>query len=337
MVVRPFMVEWFCGAPPPQIFERDDLSSRSQTDKLPRVDEERWLGIDFSGNHAKWRPGCTTSNVWIAELRPGRAGALAARAALAAPCARGVGATVHVHDLRRVQQIPGRGDPFDRLVALLASARYVAAGIDAPFSIPDAFAMPAGGHAALLSLVGGQPVVGRPFLEGTRMVRLVAGVAPPLRPPKPMRHADSFWTKRGVNVRSPLWTGARPGAPMTAACLTLLYRAARPMWPWARGGRGLLVEAFPAGQLETWGLPHWGYDGASPSAVSTRTTIADALVTRGVRLGRWRPALLASADALDAVVCALAAIAASTSAAPLPQDASVAAYLATEGWVAVHP
>src|SRR3972149_1857712 len=27
------------------------------------------LGIDFSGNHLMWRPGCGRSNVWISDVR----------------------------------------------------------------------------------------------------------------------------------------------------------------------------------------------------------------------------------------------------------------------------
>lgn len=45
---------------------------------------ERWIGIDFSGNHLMWRPGCTRSNVRIADVR-GENGGLT------------------LHDVRRVQ------------------------------------------------------------------------------------------------------------------------------------------------------------------------------------------------------------------------------------------
>jgi hypothetical protein len=274
---------------------------------------QRWLGIDFSGNHLKWRPRCTTSNVWISDVRRDDAG-------------------LRLHDVRRVQQLPGSGAPFNRLAALLTAGEYEAAGIDAPFSVPEVFVRRVGGHAALVKLVGGQTIAGRPFVKGADMVRLVAGVAPPLTPPKPMRQTDAFWAELGVNVRSPIWTGARPGAPMTAACLTLLHRAGRPMWPWSSERPGLLVEAFPAGQLRTWGLPHEGYDGPSTSAVAKRTGIIHALAGR-LRLGTWRPILLGSADALDGVICAFAAVAVSASRISMPGSASIR----TEGWVAAHP
>jgi hypothetical protein len=272
----------------------------------------RWLGIDFSGNHLKWRPRCTTSNVWIADVRRDEAG-------------------LRLHGLLRVQQLPGAGHPFDRLAILLAGASYVAAGIDAPFSVPDNYVGRVGGHAALLTLVGAQAIAGRPFIRGLDMVKLIAGVATPLKPPKPLRETDAFWAKLGVNVRSPMWTGARPGAPMTAACLTLLHRSGRGIWPWSSAGPGLLVEAFPAGQLRTWGLPHQRYDGPSSTATATRRTTIGALAAR-LRLGPWRSTLLKSADALDAVVCAFAAMAVTTSKVSSPRSTAAS----TEGWVAVH-
>ena len=260
-----------------------------------------------------WRQGCRTSNVWIADVRRDRG-------------------SFHLHGVCRVQQLPGSNEPFERLAALLSAGQYEAAGIDAPFSVPHAFVERSGGHSALLKRVGTASAFGRPFMKGSDMVRLVAGVVPPLTPPKPMRAADTFWSKRKVNVRSPLWTGARPGAPMTAACLTLLHRAGRPLWPWSSDGLGLLAEAFPAGQLSTWGLPHVKYDGISKAATATRARIVDALATR-LRLGSQTPTLLGSADALDAVLAAFAAVAVTTWKVPTPSGTTVA----TEGWVAVHP
>lgn len=275
------------------------------------MSKDRWVGIDFSGNHLEWRPRCGTSNVWIADVRRARAG-------------------LHLHDVRRVQQLAGSGDPFSRLAALLAAGGYQAAGIDAPFSLPDRYVRRVGGHAALLRLVGSRAVVARPFISGGDLVHLVAARPPPLAPPKPLRDTEACWVGMGVNVRSPLWNGARPGAPMTAACITLLHRASRPIWPWSTQGAGLLVEAFPAAQLRTWGLPHQGYDGGAAAAVATRRTILRAVSSR-LHVGTWSPTLLGSADALDAVLCAWAAIAVSSALTPTSPSA------ATEGGILVHP
>ena len=273
------------------------------------MSNERWIGIDFSGNQAKWSSGCSTSNVWIADVR-GRQGAL------------------QLHDVRRVQQLGGVGLPFDRLVSLLATGGYIAAAIDAPFSIPEPFVVHAGGHAALLSLVASSVPADRDFLTGASLVQLVTGPQVPLVSKKPLRTTERWWARVGVNTRSTLWAGARGGAPMTAACLTLLHRAARPIWPWAFALTGLVLEAFPAAQLRTWRLPHQKYDGPSSGAVATRQAIVAALRSR-IHLGAWTATLLGSADALDAVICAFAAM----TVARVPTSSVTC----TEGFIVVHP
>jgi hypothetical protein len=109
----------------------------------------RWLGIDFSGSDAKWRPRCRTSNVWIAEVVSASEG-------------------LKLSDLRRVQELPGEEEPFQRLAAILRAGDYAAAAIDAPFSVPSEF-VPAGKHRALLELIAGLPKTdGRAFPRGGR-------------------------------------------------------------------------------------------------------------------------------------------------------------------------
>jgi hypothetical protein len=76
------------------------------------VSDDRWLGIDFSGNHLKWRPGCGTSNVWIADVRRNRSG-------------------LHLHDVRRVQQLVGTGDPFDHRDSVRRAIHFGAGGAGA--------------------------------------------------------------------------------------------------------------------------------------------------------------------------------------------------------------
>ncbi len=270
----------------------------------------RWLGIDFSGDFRRWSANTGRSNVWIAALE------LRDRA-------------LHLASLTRVQGLPGMGEPFTRLGALLAAGGYEAAAIDAPFSLPAAF-MPRGGHAGLLRLAGRLPHPGRPFPEARAFVRHVTGMEPPLSPPKPLRRTERRWSGRGVNTRSTLWAGSRGGAAMTAACLTLLAAAERPMWPWAPGAtRGCLAEAFPAAQLWQWKLPHQRYDGLG-SALNRRR-IVESLSGR-LRLGAFESDLIASADATDAVLAAFAARAVSTGALAEPPEPG----FETEGWVAVH-
>jgi hypothetical protein len=231
-------------------------------------------------------------------------------------------------DLRRVQDLPGSGAPFDRLAALLARRGHAAAGIDAPFTLPAAFAdgEPA---AALHARAARLRHAGRPFAAGDAFVRGMTGCAPPLRPPKPYRATDERFRRRGVNVRSTLWAGARGGAQMTSACFTLLHAAQVPVWPFDARGPGLAVEAFPAGQLAEWRLPFDRYGAADERA--RRDVIALALRAR-LDLGPFAPVVVESADALDAVLCLFAAVAVTEGRLAAPPDETAAA----EGWIAVH-
>jgi len=270
-----------------------------------------WLGIDFSGNDAMWRAGCRRSNVWIARAGAGRG-------------------RLELQDLRRVQELPGSGPPFERLAALLARREHDAAGIDAPCALPAAYA--GGAHAALLTRAAALPREGRAFPRGEAFVLGMTGRPAPLSPPKPTRRTEADWLRLGVNVRSTLWAGARGGAPMTAACLALLHAAGAPVWPFVEEGPGLVVEAFPAAQLHAWGLPHESYGApAHGPARAVRAVIVEALRER-IALGRLEPLLRANADALDAVLCLFGAVAVGTGRLTAPPEADARA----EGWIAVH-
>lgn len=173
----------------------------------------RWLGIDFSGDYRRWSAGTTRSNVWVATVEESNGFVL--------------------KDVKRPQQLMGSGNPFERLIALLSERDFDAAAIDAPFSVPQDF-VPGGSHAELLNLVGRIPSEdNRPFPSGKAFREAVVREGPPLSSPKPLRRTDCYWRCKGVNVRSTLWNGRRPGAPMTAACMTLLRRSGCPLWPWS--------------------------------------------------------------------------------------------------------
>ncbi len=245
------------------------------------MSEARFLGIDFSGASAPWRPTCSRPTVWIASIDGPR-----------------------LAELLPVQRLPGAGDPFDRLVALLAEGRYRAAGIDAPFALPERH-MPPEGHAQLLRDIADMtPAIDRPFPRGAALLDYARGHAP-LTSAKPTRETERL---HGA-TRSTLWNGARPGAPFAAACLTLLSRAGRPVWPW-KDTQGMLVEAFPAAQLRAWNLPSANY--ASLEDRKTRTRIVAYLEeTRRLIIDPAdRKLMHASADALDAVLAAFGARAA---------------------------
>lgn len=233
-------------------------------------------------------------------------------------------ATVEVTDRPRlidvvpVQGLAGSGDPFDRLVALLRSDDHAAAGIDAPFCLP-ARHLPPDGHHGLLATIATLPdAPDRPFPSGASLFALAAAVAP-IETAKPLRTTEKYWSSCGVNTRSTLWNGPRGGAPFTAACLTLLTRVGRPCWPWAIGP-GMLVESFPAAQLRAWGLPHTGYAGRDQRAA--RGIILDELGPR-IGIGPAQMGLMLDhPDALDAVLAAFGAIAASADGLPavVPPD-----------------
>lgn len=279
---------------------------------------ERWLGIDFSGDRLKWGPGCRTSNVWIATVE-----ARSERLSLA--------------DLRTVQSLPGSGRPFDRLAAHLAAAEYRAAGIDAPFSVPIEH-LPEGRYSALLELVDGLALDGADFPRGAAFVDAVTRASRAPLTPKPLRRTEARWRRARVNVRSTLWNGRRGGAPFTSACLKLLARSRRPIWPFAEADRaGLLAEAFPAAQLAAWRLATSRHDGNVASSDDARPVIIAALRDR-LDVNDFAPVLERSRDALDAVLCAFAAIAVTRGRIPPGEvEARGKTPEATEeGWIAVH-
>lgn len=277
----------------------------------------RWYGIDFSGDHKQWRPNVRKSNIWIATLEDSGAG-------------------LQLTALQRVQELPTiYGDhPFQRLITMLRKKDYAAAGIDAPFAIPQPFIQTLGSYTALLAKVRSTvPGNGRPFPEGKSFVHAITGKTPPLTPPKPLRLTERQCSP-GVNVRSTLWTGARPGAPMTAACLSLLASATCPIWPWQSPPEsGILVEAFPAAQLATWGLEACGYNGPKTTAHTARSVIIKHLATRIQLPQVYTSCMQDCADALDAVICGFAAIALTQGTIAVPPMPIAE----DEGWIAIHP
>ena len=247
------------------------------------MSEARFLGIDFSGGSGPWKTVCSRPTVWIATLEAFR-----------------------LMELQPVQNLPGDGAPFDRLVALLREGRFRAAAIDAPFSLPEAH-MPSGGHPELLKRIAMMPLADdRPFPRGQAIVDFAQSIQPFDPTIKTWRETERSC---GALARSTLWNGARPGAPFTAACLTLLHRTHRPIWPW-KDAHGMLVEAFPAAQLRAWNLPSANY--SEPEGKPLRAKIVATLEKNqhlDIEPG-FRRTMLASPDALDAVIAAFAARAA---------------------------
>ncbi len=233
-----------------------------------------------------WSEGCSKSNVWVAEVR--RA---ADQLALA--------------NLSRVQRLRGEGRPFLRLTHYISSSNFNAVAIDAPFSIPSEN-LGSMSHRALLERISGLSLRdGRPFPSAADFISCVLEAR---TTKKPLRKTEEFWRQRKVNVRSTMWAGARGGAAMTAACLRLQWETGCSVWPWEKSPRGLLVEAFPAAQLCHWDLPHQEYSRNTERETKTRCSIVESLTAR-IDFNGFRKLVEASADALDAVICAFAAVA----------------------------
>ena len=267
------------------------------------MSDARFLGIDFSGGAAPWRPVCANPTVWIAALEGPR-----------------------LADLRPVQKLDGDSHPFDNLVALLSQGRYRAAAIDAPFCLPAAH-MPPGGHAQLLRDIAQLPAAeDRPFPRGADLVAYATTHAP-LASAKPSRLTE----RQHHATRSTLWNGSRPGAPFAAACLTLLARSQRPVLPW-KDAPGMLVETFPAAQLKAWGLPHASYadDEGRPIRAKIITHLEDK--QHLMIAPDDRRDMLRSADALDAVLAAFGAKAAANRRLKFEKPEN----WKTEGAIAIH-
>lgn len=267
---------------------------------------ERWLGIDFSGDATKWGPGVSRSNVWIAEVRPARAG-------------------LTLTDVRPVQALLGTEHPFRRLAALLAGGDFLAAAVDAPLSVPEP-CVPDGGHTELLRIVDALHLDRRPFPSGQQLLDALKPY--PDGSKKPLRQCERIWK---AGARSTIWNGIRGGAPFTVAALKLLAAAGRPVWPFSSEttSGGLIVEAFPAAQIKTWNIAAKGY--ATPDAVAARRQVVRDLGRR-LNIAQWSTTLEENPDALDAVIAAFAAIAVTENRlAAIPAGAAK-----LEGWIAVH-
>lgn len=272
--------------------------------------QKGFIGIDFSGSAARWGPKVTRPTIWIASLTRGRPPV--------------------VEWLFPVQDLPGEGLPFPRLAEFLRRGDFAGAGIDAPFSVPDE-AMPEGGWAALIESVDTLAAAGRPFPTANAFLRML-GVDPPR---KTFRCTERHWQSNGVTVRSTLWWTPRGGAPFSVACMKLIAMAGKSRcWPWAQPPRrGFLVEAFPAAQLQQWTLNHRGYNGDKGAA--TRRKIVHKLRER-VDFRYFEGLVLRSADALDAVLSAFAAMAVATGTAVMPEGLSESNLaIRQEGWIAV--
>jgi hypothetical protein len=146
------------------------------------------LGIDFSGSATQWQMRAGASAVWIARI--------------------GGTKTLRLLDLRRVQDLPGDGPPFSRLVQVLHAGDFSATGIDAPLAPPAGFF--AGSRAEFLESVQALPRDGRPAHSSSPCWR------------RHRRHAA------GTSIARPSRSGANT-ASMCARCCGTARAAAHPL------------------------------------------------------------------------------------------------------------
>ncbi|MFB9471504.1 DUF429 domain-containing protein [Nonomuraea salmonea] len=136
-------------------------------------------------------------------------------------------------------------------------------------------------------------------------------------------------------------TGLRPLSPSadrightTMRCAALLAALAGQGHPVDRRGTGAVVEVYPAACLKLWSLPHQGYK--RTRNLTSLGTLVDRLRDSApwLDLGSYEARCRVSDDALDAVICALAARAAALgrTTTPSPEESPTAA---TEGWIAL--
>ncbi len=213
----------------------------------------------------------------------------------------------------RAETIDGDADD-DRLVAAARRADLI--GVDAPLGWPMAFAEAVAAHDRHAPWPGG-----------------------PDRSLLTHRETDRF-TKPFVG-RLPLSASADLLGVVTMRCALLQRRWAEEVWgaPAPRDGSGVLIETYPAAAFATWGIAAQGYKARRnpESAAAVRAGIVAALAahTAGwLDLGDVGEGSVASDHVLDALVCALIAVAVHRGAThrPPPELCEAAR---REGWIHV--
>ncbi len=205
-----------------------------------------------------------------------------------------------------------RGADDDVILAALAGADK--AGIDCPLGWPDAFISFLADHQA------GQVVI-PDGLTGQQWRRRLA------------------WRRTDEAVRArtgliPLSVAADRIGHAAMRCAGLLTQLASQGQPVDRCGTGVVVEVYPAASLKQWELPYRGYK--QPRNAQARAALMDDLLAaaRWLDPGEYHALCMTSHDALDAVIAALTARAA-TRGMTIRPDGEQEAAARTEGWIAL--
>ncbi|MEU4410606.1 DUF429 domain-containing protein [Streptosporangium sp. NPDC023963] len=117
-------------------------------------------------------------------------------------------------------------------------------------------------------------------------------------------------------------------------CAALLAELARQGQPVDRSGAGVVVEVYPAASLKCWGLPHNGYKRSANRGALAQLVDELQEAAPWLDLGVHEQICRMSDDAIDAVIAALIARAASQGlvTAPAPDQVHSAR---SEGWIAL--
>lgn len=213
----------------------------------------------------------------------------------------------------RASPVPGSLDD-DRLVSLAHDADRI--GIDAPLGWPDDFVAGVAAHHVFEPWPGGVDRSLLVYRETDRRTR---------------RHLGRF----------PLSVSADLLGVVGMRCALLQRRWADEVWGVAapRDGSGALAETYPAAALKVWGIEAKGYKSRSDTehARAVRIGIVERLVTE---TGGWldmsevRGGCVDSDHVLDAMLCALVAVAVGGGLTERPDD-DVVAQARREGWIHV--
>lgn len=202
----------------------------------------------------------------------------------------------------------------DALVDAVRSVEVV--GVDSPLGWPAAFVEAVGAHDAFRRWPGG---VDRSTLT----------------------HRDTDRAIRLYGLRPALSVSADKLGSVAMRCALLQRRWAEEVWgsPAPRDGSGRLVETYPAAALAAWRIECQGYkDRRDPiKAAGVRRQIVAELqgaVVSWLDLEPAKETCVESDHVLDALLSALAAIAAKTSATHPPADHQLSA-AGREGWIHV--
>ena len=202
----------------------------------------------------------------------------------------------------------------DRLV--LAARHADVIGVDSPLGWPEAFVTAVSAHHAL-----------QPWTGTNERATLT--------------HRETDRVVRSLGAGNPLSVSADKLGSVAMRSALLQRRWADEVWAnqAPRDGSGPLVETYPAAALRAWHIESKGYKNRSDQddAQRVRAEVVDAIE---VAVGGWldlqqvRARCVTSDHVLDALVCALVAIAAKSGATHMPaEDQRQAALI--EGWIHV--